>query len=189
MIALALVVVIFALIVGFGDRADQKHENPPVKGMTRVQKWSFGAAAIAAVYVIWALSSLDDGSSTTYRPASTKARTGPCTYNVTVSFDETYNDSVGSDWEFYATVNGKTVTNGGVDVTCDVGDHVDLYAQCVEEDVYPDTGEDSSYIVIHKDDLWSSFTVTQDIIVTEDYGRYAGNTAEFAVTFTFEPVE
>lgn len=189
MIALAFVVVIFALIVGFGDRADQKHENPPVKGMTRIQKWSFGAAAIAAVYVIWALSSLDDGSSTAYSPASTKARTGPCTYNVTVSFDETYNDSVGSDWDFYATVNGKTVTNGGVDVTCDVGDRVDLYAQCVEEDVYPDTGEDSSYIVIHKDDLWISFTVTQDIIVTEDYGRYAGNTAEIAVTFTFEPVE
>lgn len=81
------------------------------------------------------------------------------------------------------------MTNGGVDVTCDVGDHVDLYAQCVEEDVYPDIGEDSSYIVIHKDDLWSSFSVTQDIIVTEDRGRYAGNTAEFAVTFTFEPVE
>lgn len=96
---------------------------------------------------------------------------------------------MGSDWDFYATVNGKTVTKSGVDVTCDVGDSVDLYAQCVEEDVYPDTGEDSSYIVIHKDDLWSSFTVTQDIIVTEDYGRYAGNTAEFAVTFTFEPVE
>ena len=109
MIALAFVVVIFALIVGFGDRADQKHENPPVKGMTRIQKWSFGAAAIAAVYLIWTLSSLDDGSSTTYRPASTKARAGPCTYNVTVSFDETYNDSVGNDWDFYATVNGKTV--------------------------------------------------------------------------------
>lgn len=109
--------------------------------------------------------------------------------NVTVSFDETYNDSVGNDWEFYATVNGKTVTNGGVDVTCNVGDRVNLYAQCVEQDTYPDTGEDSSHIIIHEDDLWSSFSVTQDIIVTEDHGRYAGNTAEFAVTFTFEPVE
>lgn len=189
MIALAFVVVISALIIGFGDRADQKHENPPVKGMTRIQKWSFGAAAIAAVYLIWALSSLDDGSSTAYRPASTKARTGPCTYNVTVSFDETYNDSVGSDWDFYATVNGKTVTKSGVDVTCDVGDRVDLYAQCVEQDTYPDIGEDKSYIIIEEDDLWNPFTVYSDVTVTEDRGRYAGNTAEIAVTFTFEPVE
>ena len=189
MIALALVVVIFALIVGFGDRADQKHENPPVKGMTRIQKWSFGVAAIAAVYVIWALSSLDDGSSTAYSPASTKARTGPCTYNVTVSFEETYNDSVGSDWDFYATVNGKTVTNGGVEITCDVGDRVNLYAQCVEHDTYPDIGEDKSYIIIEEDDLWNPFTVYSDVTVTEDRGRYAGNTAGIAVTFTFEPVE
>lgn len=189
MIALALVVVIFALIVGFGDRADQKHENPPVKGMTRIQKWSFGAAAIAAVYVIWTLSSLDDGSSTTYRPASTKARTGPCTYNVTVSFDETYNDSVGHDWKFYATVNGETITNSGVEITCDVGDRVDLYAQCVERDTYPDIGEDNSYIIIEEDDLWNPFTVYSDVTVTEDRGRFAGNTAGIAVTFTFEPVE
>lgn len=54
MVAFAWVVIIAGLIVGFGDRVDQKHENPPVKGMTRIQKWSFGAAAIAAVYVIWA---------------------------------------------------------------------------------------------------------------------------------------
>lgn len=189
MIALALVVIIFALIVGFGDRADQKHENPPVKGMTRIQKWSFGAAAIAAVYVIWALSSLDDGSSTTYRPASTKARTGPCTYNVTADFEEQWNNSVGHDWKFYATVNGETITNSGVEITCDVGDRVNLYAQCVERDTYPDIGEDNSYIIIEEDDLWNPFTVYSDVTVTEDRGRFAGNTAGIAVTFTFEPVE
>ena len=52
MVAFAWVVIIAGLIVGFGDRADQKHENPPVKGMTRIQKWSFGAVAVAHVLVV-----------------------------------------------------------------------------------------------------------------------------------------
>mgnify|MGYP004515776535 FL=1 len=187
MVAFAWVVIIAGLVVGFGNRADEKRENPSAKGMTRVQKWSFGAVAVAAVYALVIAPSLDTDTST---PAtSVEDRSGPCTYKVTADFEEEWNNSVGHDWKFYATVNGKTISNSGVEITCDVGDRVDLYTQCVEQDTYPDIGEDNSYIIIEKDDLWNPFTVYCDVTVTEDRGRYAGNTAEIAVTFTFEPVE
>lgn len=61
-----------------------------------------------------------------------------------------------------------------------------FYAECTENDSYPDVGKASRYTVIDASDLEGDFSVTFPVTVTEGHGRYAGNTARFSVTFYFE---
>ena len=107
-------------------------------------------------------------------------------YHVTASFENDWNDSVGSDWSFYAEVNGISLGSSGTYFTLQKSDVVDFYAECTENDSYPDIGKASRYTVIDASDLEGDFSVTFPVTVTEGHGRYAGNTARFSVTFYFE---
>lgn len=112
-----------------------------------------------------------------------------CDYIITANFNMEYNNHVGSDWLCSAKVGKSSIAPGGTQITVYEGQEVDLSARCVENDYgAPDVGESSCYIVIEKGDIGQSFSVTDEVIVTENGGRYKGNTAKFTVTYYFDPV-
>lgn len=112
-----------------------------------------------------------------------------CDYIITANFNMEYNNHVGSDWLCSAKVGKSGIAPGGTQITVYEGQEVDLSARCVEnDDGAPDVGESSCYIVIEKGDIGQSFSVTDEVIVTENGGRYKGNTAKFTVTYYFDPV-
>lgn len=112
-----------------------------------------------------------------------------CDYIITVNFNAEYNNHVGNDWLCSAKVGKSSIAPGGAQITVYEGQEVHLSARCVEhDDGAPDIGESSCYIVIEKGDIGQSFSVTDEVIVTENGGRYKGNTAKFTVTYYFDPV-
>lgn len=110
-------------------------------------------------------------------------------YRVTASFDMDYNDHVGNDWSYYASVNGVRIKDGGSTITCKAGKPITVYAKCVEDDTYPDVGENTYEFTPPASYIGDTFYASVGVVVTEDRGRYAGNTAKFIVQFDFNPEE
>ena len=93
---------------------------------------------------------------------------------------------VGNDWttEFY--VNGSQVSKN-TEVTLSSGDSVTVSATITEIDKTPDIGTASETYTVTNADLEKGFTITLNVNVRENGGRYSGNTAKWQVTFTFKP--
>lgn len=103
-----------------------------------------------------------------------------------------YNDHVGNKWSFYAAVNDepwvavsrystKTVFQQAFQVAA-----VDLKisAKAVEHDKYPDIGISSKNLQVQCPSSGESHqSLTIDVRVTEDRGRYAGHSAVWGFNF------
>ena len=93
---------------------------------------------------------------------------------------------VGSDWACYYSVNGVEVTTGSTaEIT--LGETVSVYTKISEVDTYPDIDNASDSVQISKTDYQSGFSIPQTLIITENRGRYSGNTAVWTVTYRFSP--
>ncbi|MBR2669580.1 MAG: FIVAR domain-containing protein [Solobacterium sp.] len=86
------------------------------------------------------------------------------------------NNHVGNDWGYQRYYNGNAVYNG-VEVSGTPGSAATVAMQIVENDSYPDVGSGSTTIYLN-DGFQSSFYV----YITENMGRYKGNSATFLVT-------
>lgn len=148
---------------------------------------TFLGTSIVSLVVLLLLVAIFDS----VQPESTTSNqnSNSCEYIVTVDFNMDYNHHVGNDWSYKATVDKTVIYSDGINITASVGQEIDLYAKCVEhDDGSSDVEESSCYIVIEKGDIGQSFSVTDEVIVTENDGRYKGNTAKFTVTYYFDPV-
>ena len=117
-----------------------------------------------------------------------KATTPEQKYKVTVSYSvkKVHNNHVGNSWAYVIT-SGDTSIKKGKSATFELtgADALELICQATENDSYPDVG--TSTITINMTDLKEGKnTVTTTVIVTEDRGRYAGNTAEYKFTVTIK---
>ena len=122
-----------------------------------------------------------------------KATTPEQKYKITVSFSvkKVSNNHVGNKWTYVIT-SGETAINKGKSATFELtgAESLELICQATENDSYPDVGTNT--ITINTADLKEGKnTVTTTVIVTEDRGRYAGNTAEykFTVTIKVKPIQ
>lgn len=122
-----------------------------------------------------------------------KATTPEQKYKVTVSYSvkKVSNNHVGNSWTYVIT-SGETTINKGKSATFELtgAESLELLCQATENDSYPDLG--TSTITINMAELKEGKnSVTTTVIVTEDRGRYAGNTAEwkFTITIKLKPVK
>lgn len=97
--------------------------------------------------------------------------------------------SVGKKWTHYYEWNGVTLTKGEAEsyVAPDVA--LTLYARIREQDSKPDTAMEKLTYIPTAEDVANGFVVTQTLRVTENAGKYKGNTAVWTVEFTFTPAE
>lgn len=103
------------------------------------------------------------------------------THNVYMLSFETKqlsNHSVGNNWRFAYTCDGEIVSDGK-EWTVPIGTDkiVELRVVITEQDKSPDIGEGTLMV-----SLSDGFATSELITVTEDKGRYTGNTAQWEIT-------
>ena len=114
------------------------------------------------------------------------------TLTVKVEAQLEYNHHVGNDWSntYSVVYNGKTHTcksGGEMSFSYRLGDELELRTDIVEMDSVDDCASYSSYVSLSASDARSGVghRYTHSVVVTENRGRYAGNTAEWEVKYTF----
>ena len=90
--------------------------------------------------------------------------------------------NIGDEWSYITEINGN---NAGREYLVTVGETLTFHAKFTESDDDPDVGEASTSYTVTEDDILNGFTVTMDLYVTENGGRYSGKSAHFVVTYTF----
>ncbi len=138
-------------------------------------RWGMLAAVICAL-----------GLCTGYKAGTT------VTLTVKVEAQLEYNHHVGNDWSntYSVVYNGKTHTcksGGEMSFSYRLGDQLELRTDIVERDSVDDCASYSSYVSLSASDARSGVghRYTHSVVVTENRGRYAGNTAEWEVKYTF----
>jgi hypothetical protein len=87
------------------------------------------------------------------------------------SLSEVYNNSVGDDFS-YTCLLDDTKINSGHNVNSLQGETITIDIELIEREKYPDTGSGQITILIENGERAST-----QILLTEDKGQYAGNTA------------
>ncbi len=95
------------------------------------------------------------------------------------------NNSVGDEWSYVTLVNNAQTS---LEYILSVGDKIDCYAKYIENDDNSEDGYASDSHVVTEEDLQSGFSVSLDVYVYENGGRYNGNRAHFNVIFNFNPI-
>lgn len=118
------------------------------------------------------------------QPLSAAAKTVKLKVTL-VSAELVENNHVGNEWYTAGYVNGKELDEGAtVSLTLKTTDNLTLKGVAEEQDKIPDSGTSSTKIKV------SAITKTQSktlkVKVTENRGRYAGNTAYWQFTFRIE---
>ncbi|WP_223868833.1 hypothetical protein [Paenibacillus sp. UASWS1643] len=109
----------------------------------------------------------------------------PKTVKVTVtlvSAELVDNNSVGNEWAIGASVNGKDLEEGSsVTLNLKPTGTLKLEAIAEEQDKIPDYGSKSTNVKLSS--FSKSTNKTLSVVVTENRGRYSGNTATWAFKF------
>ena len=113
---------------------------------------------------------------------------GTANMNLTIYCECGNTNHVGNEWSYGFCLNDEPVTSGSrIAVNADAG--IAIPAWIEEEDKYSDYGDALDTIGVTLENLQSGFSFTQTMRVTEDGGRYKGNTAVWEVTYIFMPQE
>ena len=111
-------------------------------------------------------------------------RSAPRRMTVSVSASCSNYNHVGNEWSQSFAVNGSAVRSGSA-VTLQAGDQVTVSARIEEADKRPDVGTGQTSRTVTEADLANGFSLSLDVTVRENGGRYSGNTCTWRVTFSF----
>ena len=106
--------------------------------------------------------------------------------NLRVTYPRQDNVNIGDEWSYTNEINGERVY-GTVGLA--PGQNLTLHTRISEDDDNPDIGENTVRYTVTEADLTDGFSVSMDVYVTENGGKNSGQTAHFAVTYTFTPVK
>lgn len=102
-----------------------------------------------------------------------------------VSVELAENNHVGNEWETTAYVNGKKVQEGkSITVSLKATDSIKLKAYAEEQDKIPESG--SATIAVKASSVTKATNKVLKVVVTENRGRYSGNTAEWKFTYKLQ---
>ena len=105
-------------------------------------------------------------------------------FNVEISAVCIENNSVGNNWEQEFSINGNIIEPIDI-VAFNQNDELEIVAKIIEKDKYNDIGKTTTVYTVTKTDFSKGFVVNQKVTITEDKGRYAGNTATWEVEYKF----
>ena len=106
---------------------------------------------------------------------------------VRISANCISNNHVGNDWWYSYKVNGNLVNSGDI-IPIKVNSKLSVSSMIVENDSVPDEGKASYSLTVNQDYWECGFYIEQTIYVTENRGRYTGNSATWYVRYEFEPI-
>jgi type IV secretory pathway TrbF-like protein len=92
------------------------------------------------------------------------------------------NSHVGNEWYTTASVNGKEIEEGSsVTLKLKSSESLKLKAYAEEQDKIPESGSANATVKVSS--VTKDITKSLKVKVTENRGRYSGNTAEWKFTF------
>ncbi|MCK5028792.1 MAG: hypothetical protein KAR57_04105 [Bacteroidales bacterium] len=102
-----------------------------------------------------------------------------------VSISNIYNNSVGNEWSHNVTVNKKALTKyKNLSFKLTETNTLSIKVSCSEYDEkYSDNSSNIKIIDLSKIDLSNEYLFTIEVTVTENGGRYKGNTAKWKYKF------
>lgn len=92
--------------------------------------------------------------------------------------------NIGNEWRYEININGERASNT---MGIAAGDTLSFNAQITEYDDDPDIGTGSATYTVTEEDLSKGFEIAFDVYVTENGGRYSGQSAHFIVSYLFSP--
>ena len=102
-----------------------------------------------------------------------------------VSVELVKNNHVGNEWYTAAHVNGKEIKEGStVTLNLKASESIKLKAYAEEQDKIPDVGTANTSVKVSS--VSKTTNKTLKVKVTENRGRYSGNTAEWKFTFKIQ---
>ena len=104
-------------------------------------------------------------------------------YQINYDFILQSNDSVGNEWQNTVILNGHEI-NSGDTVVAEFNSYITINGSVVEKDKMPDVGSGSIHCIL-KDSLEKS----TKIHVSENCGRYSGNTAIWELSCSIKLIE
>ena len=105
-------------------------------------------------------------------------------FDVVISAVCIENNSVGYNWKQEFSINDDVVEP--IDVVAFLqNDELEIITIVTEQDKYNDVGEAITIHTVTKTDFLNGFNVKQVVEVTENAGRYRGNTAIWEVEYKF----
>lgn len=111
---------------------------------------------------------------------------GGITFTVGTSISREYNNHVGNEWSYQFGIDGYQVRQGDRWVV-KWGSGINFTTIAVEDDKVPDVGRTDQWYTPKKEDFKTGFTLENTVIVYENRGRYAGNSAKYIMTLTMTP--
>lgn len=114
---------------------------------------------------------------------------GDCNHSITdtgkvtlVRVELVENNHVGNEWYTTASVNGKEIEEGSsVTLKLKSSESLKLKAYAEEQDKIPESGSANATVKVSS--VTKDITKSLKVKVTENRGRYSGNTAEWKFTF------
>lgn len=102
-----------------------------------------------------------------------------------VSVELVENNHVGNEWYTEGLINGKSIQEGeSVTLNLKSTGSITLKALAEEQDSIPDEGSKSATIKVSS--IGKSLSKSLKVVVTENRGRYSGNTAEWAFVYKIQ---
>ncbi len=94
------------------------------------------------------------------------------------------NNHVGNEWGFGSTVNKKELSEGdSIEISTTSKGKITIISIAEEQDKYPDYGDNTLTVSVSKLKANKDTTYTSNVTVTENRGRYSGNTAVWKFTY------
>ena len=106
---------------------------------------------------------------------------------LTVSAKCSNKNHVGNEWSQSFSCDDVSVKGNNTKVEVIAGSVIIVSSEIVEQDKKPDVGYNTTSYIPTEDELKKGFTITHKVNVTENGGRYSGNTATWTVIYTFKP--
>ncbi len=107
-------------------------------------------------------------------------------YVISYSTELRYNDSVGTEWQCGILYNDEYISSSSQIVITDSPTEIELVAFATEFDDWTDYG--STLVVFDALNIGQQQSMWATVIVTENNGRYTGNTAEWYLEITIERI-
>ena len=113
----------------------------------------------------------------------------PNSFELTCSTYCVYNNSVGNDWKWDVVCNDNITINENEKIILHAPpDKLNMNFEVTEIDSCSDTAQ-GSFDFSTKMSKWDTISKTEKLIVTEDRGRYSGNTAEWEICITIRRIK
>lgn len=177
-----------------GKQLQLKPTFEPEKVTNKALTWTTSNESIAIVTANGMVKGIAPGEATITASSSdgpsvqfkATVKIAPVTLKITGKAKCIARNHVGKHWSKEFELNGEPI-KGTAKITVENGDTITIECTITENDANPESGTFSRKIEITPEIMTKGISIEETVWVTENGGRYSGNSAEWRVEFSIKP--